>query len=147
MPESFEVESEHFPKSLLRRPAVEGHAIGSQKYSGAIATEPAVHKDLLLRIVANKRKELSNLFVSWRLPSIARNIHKVNAHRFRKPALLLHDAVSLAPQVNDRMNSEFLKLLETLLTRLGAPIKKSIDFARVGDARDVNVFGRNTLKS
>lgn len=50
MPEGLEMELVHFRDGLPRRPLLEGDAISSKERSSAIATEPAVNENGVLRM-------------------------------------------------------------------------------------------------
>ena len=96
MPETFEMESVHFPKSLFGRPSFECNAVSRDKYTGAITAQPAMHENFVAGPLANQREELCDLFVGWRRPAVPWNADKVHAAGFRVAAFCFHRAVKFA---------------------------------------------------
>src|SRR5579864_958157 len=79
MPEAVESEIAHFSQGLIRRQFFKGHAVAGHKNAGAVLAEVAMHEDFFLRVVAENRKELRDLFVCWRRPLIDRDVNEVNS--------------------------------------------------------------------
>src|SRR5215471_18142415 len=96
MPETFEMESVHFPKSLFGRPAFECNAVSGDKYTGAITAQPAMHENFVAWPLANQRKELRDLFVGWRRPAIPRNGDQLHAAGFCLDRLGFHSPTEFA---------------------------------------------------
>ena len=146
MPETFEMESVHFPKSLFGRPSFECNAVSRDKYTGAITAQPAMHKNFVAGPPANQREEICDLFVGWRRPAVPWNADKVHAARFRVGAFCFHRAVKFAAQVNKGVYTELLQFVHTLEIWLCSAIEKVVQFAGVGDPMDVNSFRESRLR-
>jgi hypothetical protein len=132
------VKRAHFLKSLLRRPPIKGDAVGSDKYSGAIATQPAVDEYSSSRPLPNNGKKLSDLFIPRRRPAVSRYVDETHAQGFRLPAFFFDYVMPFASEIDDGVDAAFLKLLNSFLIRLRATVKKFVDIAGIRDAWDVD---------
>src|ERR1700693_3609283 len=81
VPEAVKAEGIHLSHRLGHRPFLNTHAVGGHKYSGAIFTQQAMHKDFLLR-VGKQGKELRHFFVSRSREPRDRDVHKSQAQFF-----------------------------------------------------------------
>lgn len=136
VPEFKIVKGMHFLKGLFGRPTVEGDPVGGNEHAATVAAQPAMDKDFPSRAFANKREELCDLFVGRGRPTIARQIDETHAQRFGTLSLVLDHTVQLAPKINDCVDAEFLKVLDSVVARLGAAVQKIIHFAEVGYSGD-----------
>src|SRR5215470_1831497 len=69
MPETVETEEIHLIHGACGQPVVRRHAVSGHKNARAVVAEEAMHKDFLVRIIAEQCKEARHLFIGWRRPS------------------------------------------------------------------------------
>ena len=145
MPESLKMKGVHFAQRLLRRPTVESDAVHGNEYAGTIAAKPAVDEDALPRLLLNERKKLSNLFIFRWSPAIAFYVDEMHAEGFRARAFGLHGAAALASEIDNHVDTKFVKGFKSFLVGLTTTIKKVVDLGAIGNTWKVKGLGENGL--
>ena len=146
MPEGLEVKRTHFLKGLLRRPSFEGDAVSGDEYAAAVTAQPAVHQDSSFRLLANEREKLGDMFVLRRSPAIARYVDEMHAQGFRVLAFLFHRTGPFPSKVDNGVDAELFKLLNSFLVGLRPSVQKTADPPRIGDAWNVDFLCKRGLR-
>lgn len=142
MPEVFEVEVEHFLKGPFCGPMLEGDTVSAEKQASAIVAQPAMDKELLLRMLLKQGKELHEFFVIGRRPAAGRNILEMHSQGFDPFAFFFHCTSVLSAKVHDSRDSQLFELLKAFPLWLGAAIERIIELPDVRHARDLNSFSK-----
>ena len=140
MPERIEVELVHFGERLLWRPVFESHAIGGDKYAGAVLAIVAVHEDSLLRTLRQGTEKFRNLFVRRTRPIPFGNQQKLHSEAFCLRFFAVSPAAIFAAQSDHGRDAEFSQRLHAFRIRLRAAEEMIVDFSRVVDAGQLNFF-------
>ena len=85
-----------------------------------------MHKNLLLAIAAEQRKELRHLFIARRFPSAHRNIYEAQSKRFRLLAFPISRAGIFATQIDDGGHAQLFQFRHSFFPRLRAAKKKIV---------------------
>ena len=107
---------------------------GGEEHAGAITTQPTMDEYLSSRPLPNKGEKLSNLFILRRRPAVARYIDETHAQGFCLLALSLHCVMPFASEINDGVDAELFKLLNSGLFRLRASVEKFVDLPSIRNA-------------
>ncbi len=151
MPEAVEAEEVHFLGGLFGGPFLKGHAISSDKNTGAIVAKTAVHENLLPRsIAAEQGEKLDELLVGWRRPATDGDVHKAHAEGFGGFALPSDFVETFAAQIDDGGDAQFFQFRKSSFFGLRTAVENFGDFAGVVDSGDVqflSVSGANDGRS
>src|SRR5260221_5264092 len=82
VPKSVEAEEIHLIHRLAGGPTLIRHAVRRHKNSRSVVAKSAVHKNFLLGVAPEQRKELRHLFVARGFPSAHRNVYEAQSQRF-----------------------------------------------------------------
>ena len=145
MPERVEVELVHFGESLLRRPVLESHAIGGDKYAGAVFAVVAVNEDGLLRTLRQNAEEFRHLFVRRTRPIPFGNQHKLHSEALCLRFFTVTSAAIFAAQIDHGRDTEFSQRLHAFGIRLRAAEEMVTDFSCVVDAGQLNSFRKRRI--
>src|SRR6516165_6994356 len=99
----------HFFQRMLRRPTIESNAIRGKKNARAIAAQPTVNENFLVRMFGNERKKFRHLFVCRRAPAIARNQNELHSKRFGSFFFIRTFAPKFSTKIDDRGHAEFMQ--------------------------------------
>ncbi len=125
VPEAVEAKKVHFFHGLFGGPLLKGHAISSDKNTGAIVAETTVHENLLPGSAAEEGEKLDELLVGWRRPATDGDVYKAHAEGFGGFALPCDFVETFAAQIDDGGDAQLLNLG---------------DFSRVGNTGEVEFF-------
>ncbi|HXE90181.1 MAG TPA: hypothetical protein VNK82_04370 [Terriglobales bacterium] len=133
IPEAVELEAFHFGEGLVRRPALESHAISGHHHAGPVRAMAAVDEDRGLRLSTQQAKEfldLRSLGKGSRTPGKAEVAH---APRLDCGALLLNSLLA-GIQVYDDLDAQRAQCVQAFRLRLTAAIQALVHASEVGQA-------------
>jgi hypothetical protein len=145
VPEALGLKGAHFAKSLLGCPPIKSNPVGCEEHSGPIATQPAVDEYPPSRPVPNKGEKLSNLFILRRRPTVDRYVDETHAQGFGELVFFLHCVMSFTSEIDDGVDAEFLKLLNSFLLRLRAAVEKFVHLAGIRNAWNLDFLCESEL--
>src|SRR5262249_3870431 len=107
-----------------------------------VVAQPAMDIDFFFRPLLKKRKELNEFLVLRRRPAAGANVDEAHAVFFRALSFRFDGALPLAAKVHNGGNADFLQLLDASFVRLRTTVEKIVDLAHVGDAAQLDFFGK-----
>ncbi len=140
VPEAVEAKKVHFFHGLFGGPLLKGHAISSDKNTGAIVAETTVHENLLPGSAAEEGEKLDVLLVGWRRPATDGDVYKAHAEGFGGFALPCDFVETFAAQVDDGGDAQLFQLRKARFLGLRAAVENLGDFSRVGNTGEVEFF-------
>jgi len=141
MPKALEAKKIHFLQGALRdqRSKAMRYAATKTPYGRCQASNG--HKPFLW-LLLKKSEELNKLFVLWGRPTTGANIDEAHAECFGALSFGCDRALPFAAEIHDGGDADFLQLLNSLLVRLRAAVEKVVDLAHVGNAVELDFFGK-----
>jgi len=142
MPKALEAKEIHFLNGPLRRPVLKGNAVSGNEDARTVVAKPAMDINRFFWLLLKKGEELNKLLVLWRRPATGANIDEAHAAGFRALSFGCDGALPFAAEIHDGGDADFFQLLDALFVGLRAAIKETVDLARVGNAIQLDLFGK-----